>query len=326
MPVGRVIKPKGKGQKPTASKPKSKATVPAKPTLVHSKLQSLSFGCQPAVTADKIYLRSSGGASTGAVNTRSEISLQVVDYFDYFGWSPGATAGNFLCPVTSYFWRLSQNLFNNNPSPGTAYDGTDTVSRVRKFELWVMPKVSIAVSNRSNSRAMFTVNVQVPAVTDSGETGGTGDATVFATNTQVTNVLPTINPRWKKVMTCNLDNTFRSGVYRPFFAFSSDPATTNQLYDQCLLQLSITDPDSGDPYYEVPASPSPDSDSIKFKIVMHVDQPIQPINEASLAVYSNDTFARPNATQSTSGGQVSYPGTSEQYCQMGIKGILNRMN
>jgi len=320
MPASRVIKPVKPKAKAKASKPIQKPIARAS-LIVHPELKDMGFASVPAVPLTELYSSGiSGGVAVGSVNTKSEINIQVVDYYDYNGFSfdPGSGA-NILTPVSNYFWRLSQNLFDNNLTPSTAYDVTDTVCRVRKLEVFVMPRFQVG-----SAPNMFTVNTQVPAVTSSGDSGGSGPVTVFATNTQVTNVLPTANPKWKKVLSCNMDKTFQSGVYRPFFAFSSDPSTGNELYDQCLFQLSVTSPDDGTPYFPAPSG-ADSGPTLKFKVVMHCDQPIQPINDAILAVHQNATFGTPNANGGI-GGNLPYPGTSSQYVQMGIKGMLNRMS
>jgi hypothetical protein len=251
----------------------------------------------------------SGG--NGSVNTKHELGLQVVDYFDY--QTAEAGTGNVPQYVSNYFWNTDQNLIDTNPSATGGQDAT--FCRVRKLCVWIMPQVGDNFRNlpdgRSNAESMYTVNCQVPAYSALGAFG----TKAFATNVQVTNVLPTINPRWKKVLTCDLQKTFQSGVMLPVFTGINQSTS-----DQCLFQMSIVDPTTGEPY-QTGNSDAP-SNGIRVKVVMSVDQPIASVAAASLAIFRNEDFSTPFTPQNGS----AYPGTSLQYAQIDLKKTLDNMS
>jgi hypothetical protein len=228
---------------------------------------------------------------TGSVNTKHELGLAVVDYFDYQCAVTGT--GNVAQYVHNYYWDANQNLFDTFP---TQTGGADiTFCRVRGLEVWVMPQCRGPVTSgtstvdTTNAEQMFTVNAQVPGVTLSRDAAL--DQTAYALNTQVTNCLPSINPRWKKVLTCNLQKTFESGTVRPFFAKGTPPTYSNQ----CLFSMSIVDPTNGRPYQTGNTdTPAP---NIRVKVRLMVDQPIATLNRAKLLVYKNEEFVLPAVGQ-----------------------------
>lgn len=267
------------------------------------------FGLQPS-SLGGVHMYQSGG--NGSVNTKHELGLQVVDYFDY--QTAEAGTGNVPQYVSNYFWNTDQNLINTNPSAPGEQDVT--FCRVRKVSVYVMPQVSdrpmnVSFQSRTNAESMYTVNCQVPAYSAFGAFG----VKSFATNVQVTNCLPSINPRWKKVLSCDLQKTFQSGVMLPVFTGINQ--TTS---DQCLFQMSIVDPTTGEPYQTGNAD-EPDK-GIRVKVVMSVDQPIASTAAASFTVFRNEDFSTPFLQQNGS----AYPGTSLQYAQIDLKKTLDNMS
>jgi hypothetical protein len=247
------------------------------------------------------------GGGTGSVTTKNELGIRLTDYFNYTTLDP--TAGGIPQTVNNYYWDVDQNLFDTSGSPPGGQE--QTFCRVRSVCVWVMPlcRAFIAGSGNSqppdNASAMLTVNVQTPGT-------GTQFATTsqaFATNTQVTNVLPTINPKWKKVFTCDLQKTFQSGTIRPVFAapFPSQ---------QCLFQMSIVEPTSGKPYLI-----GDDQIPIRVKVQLMLDQPIGTTQAARLAIFKNEEFSLPFTEQNG----VPYPGMSEQYVQLDLNNVSNFM-
>jgi hypothetical protein len=237
--------------------------------------------------------------------------LTVVDFFEYQCAQPGAS--NIPQFVHNYFWDVDQNLFDTDP---TQTGGADrTFCRVRKVEVWAMPQsrglavqptASTSQFAVSNDQQMFTVNAQVPGVTLSRDQ--TLDSIAHAMDTQVTNVLPSINPKWKKVLTCDLQRTFQSGVARPYFAIGTPPTYSNQ----CLFSLSIVDPDTGKAYQT--GNPDEISPSIKIKVMIYVDQPIATMNQAKFSVYRNEDFATPAVGQNL----PNFVGSKENYAQIDL--------
>jgi len=221
------------------------------------------------------------GGGNGSVNTKHELGLTVVDYFDY--QSAQAGTGNIAQYVHNYYWDVNQNLFDTFP---TQAGGSDiTFCRIRKICVWVMPQSRGPVTEgtdtvqTTNTEQMYSINAQVPGVTLSRDQ--TIDQTALATNTQVTNCLPSINPRWKKILECDLQKTFQSGVIRPFFA----KGTSSTYSNQCLFSMSIVDPTNGTPYQTGDSdSPAP---SIRVKVKMWVDQPISTLNSAKMGIFKN---------------------------------------
>jgi len=250
-----------------------------------------NFG-QDASQLDKTMMYQTGG--NGSVTTKHELGLCVVDYFEYQSAVTGA--GNIPQYVHNYYWDVNQNLFDTFP---TQSGGADlTWCRVRKLEVWVMPQSRGQIPNANpavtddiatNTEQMFTVNAQVPGVTLSRDAGT--DVTAYAMNTQVTNCLPSINPTWKKVLACDLQKTFKSGVARPFFA-KGTPATYS---NQCLFSMSIVGPTTGGAYQT--GNPDEPSPGIMVKVKLWVDQPIATLNQATMGVFRNEDFALPAVGQ-----------------------------
>jgi len=267
------------------------------------------FGEVPSVGPAEIYLsmpkrerkaKTSGGG-TGSVTTKNELILRLTDYFDYTTFD--STAGGVPQVVNNYYWNINQNLLDTAGSPPGGQE--QTLCRVRSVCVWVMPlcrSFAAAVAGQpqpiNNATGMFTVNVQTPGV-------GTQFATTtqaFALNTQVTNVLPTINPKWKKVFACDLQKTFKSGTVRPVFA-SQSPAS------QCLFQMSVVNPTDGATYLS-----GDDQIPIRVKVQLTLDQPIATVQAADLAVFRNEEFALPYTEQNG----APFAGTSEQYVQLDL--------
>jgi hypothetical protein len=198
-------------------------TVPGLPTrvrdLTHPLALQSNFGMPPSARNVAMMYND---ASTGAVTTKHELGLVVNDYFDYNAIQPGA--GNIPQFVTHYWWDNAQNLFNTDPSAPAGIDST--FCRVRKVEVWVLPQargldvppVGI-IQSTTNADQMYTVSCQVPGTTFQPQ-GTALNARAFAANTQVTNVLPQFDTKWKKVMTCDLQKTFQSAVMSPVFRLS----------------------------------------------------------------------------------------------------------
>lgn len=160
----------------------------------------------------------------------------------------------------------------------------------------------------TNAEQMFTVNCQVPGITQNRDQ--TLPNTAYALNTQVTNVLPTINPKWKRVLTCDLQKTFQSGVARPYFAKGT--LTPSTYSNQVLFSMSVVNPINGKPYQTGNVDdPSP---ALRFKVKLWVDQPIAILNRAKLSVFYNEDFALPTTGQN---GPNFYDST-EQYVQMDL--------
>jgi len=267
-----------------------------------------SFGSQPRQTIETLYskgMRSRGGG-TGSVTTKKELGLKVTDYFDYSSEDP--TAGGVPQFVSNYFWEVNQNLFNTSTDPPGGQEST--FCRVRSLCVWVMPQSrdfgGLPGEPQTNARAMYTVNAQVPGVTTQPSASA---FEAYALNTQVTNVLPTINPKWKKVLSCDLQKTFQSGVARPVFA-------GNFPSQQCLFQMSIVNPTDGTPYLV-----GDDEFPIRVKVQLILDQPIGTTQAASFAVFRNEEFSLPFTPQNG----ASYPGASEQYVQMDLQSVRDNL-
>jgi hypothetical protein len=251
-----------------------------------------------------------GRGATGSVTTKSELGIQVVDFFDYGVLDP--VAGGIPQDVTNYFWNINQNLFNNAPTATS--DKTGTFCRVRKLEVYVLPLKGFNLAeanapNDSNADAMYTVNAQVPGIS---LTQGSTFSPAVAADTQVTNILPQFDTFWKKVLTCDLDKTFSSGIMRPYFNEGV------QRTDQCLFQMSIRDPTNGLPY--LPADETSNPLGIRVKVVMHVDQPIAPTQNAELRVFRNEDFSRPSTAQNG----APYSSARPQYVQMNLTKRLDK--
>jgi hypothetical protein len=267
-----------------------------------------SFGS----TLHDVYGASAMYSSTGSVTTKNELGIQIVDFFDYQSASSSGVAQF----VHNYYWNVDQNLFaNGDPVGGEGL----TYCRPRKLCVWVLPQArgfgegsAQSGAIQTNAEAMYTVNCQVPGISTSIDSPAApvGDPKAFALNTQVTNVLPQFDTKWKKVLTADFQQTFKSGMVRPVFAGTSgDPYS---VYNQCLFQMSIVNPQTGLPYQTGNAD-EPDP-GIRVKVMLEIDQPIQLINTASLAVFKNEEFGLPFTGQNMG----DFGGTGQQYVQMDL--------
>lgn len=269
------------------------------------------FGIMPKPTLETMYMRGAPtGSSTGAVTTHTELGLQVTDFFDYS--VADATAGGIPQIVTNYFWDCNQNLFQNGFSSLPVTDNEVTFCRVRKLEVYVLPAKGFEIGqgtgpNNNNAQGMFTVQCQVPGITQRN-LGGNSDA--LATDTQVTNVLPQIDTFWKKVLSCDLQKTFQSGVVRPFF----DDTGTNVIL-QCLFQMAIVNSTDGSTYLLADDT----NLTIRVKVVMHVDQPIATIQNAKLRVFKNESFLLPSTAQNG----TPFSDATLQYVQTDLGRVRN---
>lgn len=268
------------------------------------------FGLQQPQTIECLYAKrpkapkgkkSGGGGGTGSVTTKKELGLRVTDFFDYT--TEDSTAGGVPQFVTNYYWNIGQNLFQNGTSPGGQQS---TFCRVRRVCVWVLPICrSFTSAGPNNAQAAFTVNCQVPAF---GQAYNTDLA--FATDTQVTNVLPRIDTKWKKVFTCDLQKTFQSGVVRPVYV--RDKPT-----NQCIFQMSIVNQTDGTPYLS-----GDDQPPIRVKVQLMIDNPIATVQSASLAVWRNEEFSFPYIEQNG----VPYPGAIAQYVQTDLASVRDNFS
>lgn len=247
------------------------------------------------------------GGGTGSVTTKRELGLTVTDFFDYTTEDP--SSGGVPQFVTNYYWDVGQNLFENSNVPG----GQEfTFCRVRKVEVWVLPtcRTFMGAGAINNADSAFTVNCQTPGMGQQFNAVNPAVDIAYATDTQVTNVLPRIDTRWKKVFTCDLQKTFQSGNIRPVFVPSYP---TNQ----CIFQMSIVDQTTGKPYL----GGLQDNPPIRVKVKLTLDQPIATTQNASLAVWRNEEFALPYVEQNG----APYPGAAEQYVQMDLCAVRDNM-
>jgi len=272
------------------------------------------FGCRPVRTPETMYVkmgRMGNGGGTGSVTTKRELGLVLTDFFDYTNDFAEAGANQF---VNSYIWNVAQNLFDTSGDVPVA--GSDaTFCRIRKVEVWVLPQCRSFGSAEgtqqapTNAQAMYTVNCQVPG-TSTQFIGSSSGNQAFATNTQVTNVLPMIDTKWKKVLTADLQKTFESGVIRPVFAPSN-------ITEQCVFSMSVVDPTTGQPYQN-----GDDVPPIRVKVKLTLDQPIGTINAAQLTVFRNEAFSLPFTAQNG----PDYEGTSLNYVQLDLRSVRDNMS
>lgn len=242
-----------------------------------------------------------GGGGTGSVTTKKELGLRITDFFDYT--TEDSTAGGVPQFVTNYYWNIGQNLFQNGTSPGGQ---ESTFCRVRRVDVWVLPTCRTFVAGGpNNAESAFTVNCQVPSF---GQAYNTDLA--FATDTQVTNVLPRIDTMWKKVFACNLQKTFQSGVVRPVYV--RDKPT-----NQCIFQMSVVNQTDGKPYLQ-----GDDQPPIRVKVQLMIDNPIATTQSASLAVWRNEEFSFPYIEQNG----AAYPGTTAQYVQTDLASVRDNFS
>ena len=234
-----------------------------------------------------------GDPRTGAVTSKHELQVRVTDFFTY-DYIAGAG------PNKHYFWDIQQNLFNNNPA-GLTNPDNQTFCRVKRCRVFIQPMQGVNSNTaaglpQGNREAVYTVNIQTPGV--SAIT--TGTQAVNALNVQVTNVLPSVDPKWKQVFSCNYDQTFKSGDKRPFYYKDA----------MCLFSMQLIDPIDGGIY-------DSGSDFLKVlvKVVIDVDQPILPIQTASKQVFDNSVISDP-AFPNAAGGPPPKPTSS--YAQMDL--------
>jgi hypothetical protein len=251
-----------------------------------------------------------GRSALGKVNTKAELGLQVVDYFDYeYGPAGSVTEGN----VKHYWWNTDQNLFDNNALATSGQAAS--FCRVRSCEVYVLPRRNLTTDStdpefNSNASAMYTCNVQLPTLAGyTRPVGAIGNSGALATNTQVTNILPQIDTYWKKVFACDMQKSFQSGVIRPFYFENL----------QCLFSMRMLDPVSGTDY----AGIGNEAFKIRVKVVLHIDQPIMPIQRASFHILSNNDVGGPD--QDASGNPPPYP-PKAAYVQMDLKKVLHNFS
>lgn len=272
-----------------------------------------NFGRSMSSQPSTMYM--GNNSATGAVTTKRELGLVVNDYFDYNAFTIGA--GNVSQFVTNYWWDNAQNLFETDPVAPAGID--ETFCRVRKVEVWVLPQArgleippaAGSLSSRTNADQMFTVSCQVPGTTF--QPSGVG-VEALAANTQVTNVLPQFDTKWKKVLTCDLQKTFQSSVMSPVFSpfiTGEQVAKTNQ----CLFQMSILNPVDGKSYLSGDEDlPDP---GIRVRVQLTIDQPIATSNAAKLAVFRNEDFSQPFFGQNG----PDFAGTTRQYVQADLRSV-----
>lgn len=245
------------------------------------------------------------GSRTGAVTTKAELGIQVVDFFDYtYGSAGTATQGN----VKHYFWNVDQNLFNNNLNGTNGQE--NSFCRIRRFEVYALPARNLTSPTLGkNSEEMYTCNVQAPSLAGFTRPGGAvGSSLALGTNVQVTNILPQIDTFWKKVFSCDMQKTFQSGVIRPYYIENN----------QCLFSLRLLDPSTGTDF----GGAGSENITIKIKVVIHIDQPIMPVQQARKYILSNFDVGRPDVA--ADGSSVpSEP--AEEYVQMDLKSVKHCM-
>lgn len=252
--------------------------------------------------------RRSGQMGTGSVQTKAELGIQVVDYFNYdYGPAGSANEGG----VKHYYWETNQNLFNNNLSGTTGQE--NSFCRVRKVDVYIMPRIpTVTLSDPdfgSNASAMFTCNVQTPSLAGfTRPAGSVGNSVALATNTQVTNVLPRIDTCWKQVFSCNMQKTFKSGVIRPFY-----------YGNKCLFSMRCLDPVDGTQYLGI----GNEAFKIRVKVVLHLDQPIMPVQTAQLFLLANNDVGTPDEDASGNPPPTLF---KQNYVQMDLKKVRHDMS
>jgi hypothetical protein len=274
---------------------------------------ALSLASQPSTQ----YM--GNNSATGSVTTKRELGLVLNDYFDYNCIQPGA--GNIPQFVTHYWWDNGQNLFDTDPLAPAGIDST--FCRVRKVEVWVLPQgrgLTVpqqvgAVQSNTNAEQMYTVSCQVPGTTFQPSQGNP-TARAFAANTQVTNILPQFDTRWKKVLTCDLQKTFQSSVMSPVFSPFISGQTVNRT-NQCLFSMSILNPTDGKAYLTGDED-APDP-GIRVRVQLTIDQPISTSNQAKLATFRNEDFSVPFLGQNG----PDFAGTTPQYVQADLRSVMD---
>lgn len=279
-------------------------------------LDNGNFGLSLSSQATTQYM--GNDSATGAVTTKRELGIVLNDYFDYNAIQPGA--GNVPQFVTHYWWDNGQNLFDTDPAAPAGVDST--FCRVRKVEVWVLPQARGLtvppvgqIRSVTNADQMYTVSCQVPGTTFQ-PSGQSPPAKAFAANTQVTNVLPQFDTKWKKVLTCDLQKTFQSAVMSPVFSpfvSGEDVKRTNQ----CLFSMSILNPTNGKTY--LTGSEDDPDESIRVRVQLTLDQPISTSNQARLATFRNEDFSLPFTGQNG----PDFPGTTAQYVQADLRSVMD---
>lgn len=302
--------PKSSRSTKTAAKQRRAPQLPSQQLGLDVGNFGMSLRSQPAA----MYM--GNNSATGSVTTKRELGLVVNDYFDYNAVQPGA--GNVPQFVSNYWWDNGQNLFDTDPLAAAGVD--ETFCRVRKVEVWVLPQArgldvpqqAGQIRSRTNADQMYTVSCQVPGTTF--QPGQIGQSVAFAANTQVTNVLPQYDTKWKKVLTCDLQKTFQSSVMSPVFTPFIQGSTVKRT-NQCLFQMSILDPTVGKSYLSGNED-DPDS-SIRVRVQLTIDQPIATSNSAKLAVFRNEDFSQPFRGQNG----PDFDGTIKQYVQADLRSV-----
>jgi len=309
---GKAPDPKSGNNPQRAQKPKTCKSSRLVVSAISPSTSTGGFGALQHRPIGTMYQR---GSSTGSVTVKKELGIVVTDFFDY-GVGSGATAVPQF--VTNYFWEINQNLFNNNATFPSDL-GETTWCRVRSVKVWVLPvKGFNSVGGNpsaatSNAEGMYTVNVQVPGVAFEPATGPPSISDkAFSLNTQVTNCLPQIDTHWKQVFHCDLQKTFQSGVARPFI---QPFGAQSRSQAQCIFQMSIVDPDTGEAYILDPNL------TIKVKVQLLVDQPIATIQQAGIKVFRNEEFTSPALEQN--GDPYSPPLPS--YVQMNLRSVMDNL-
>jgi len=277
-------------------------------------LDTHGFGSALPMTVSTLYAKS----STGSVTVKNELGLVVTDFFNYGVVDPGGSP--VAQPVSNYFWELNQNLFENG---GTfpADLGGDTFCRVRSLKVWILPRSGIASfvqggppSQPTNAAAMFTVNCQTPgvAILPTTNVPSVSDR-AFALNTQVTNVLPQVDTKWKCVFACNMQKTFQSGVARPYI----QPFGANRTSQaQCLFQMTVVNPATGKPFLTT------EDYSLRVKVQIVIDQPMATLQQAKLSVFRNEEFTSPALEQNG----IPYSPPPLSYAQINLRSVMDHLS
>jgi hypothetical protein len=256
--------------------------------------------------------RGMGQMGTGSVNTKHELGIQVVDYFDYdYGPAGSISEGG----VKHYYWNVDQNLFNNNTLGTSGQEAS--FCRVRKCDVYILPRIpQIPLTDpafNSNASAMYTCNVQAPGLAGYTRPAGAvvGSSVALGTNVQVTNILPRIDTCWKHVFSCDLQKTYQSGVVRPFYYENL----------QCLFSMRVLDPTDGTQYLGA----GNEAFKIRVKVVLSIDQPIMPVQTASKYLLANNDVGTPDVNASGNPPPSSSTLRSE-YVQMDLKGVRSNFS
>lgn len=145
-------------------------------------------------------------------SNQNEIKFKITDFFDY---SPSSTGG----AVLPYWFDLTQDLV------GDTDEGSDTLIRPERVQVWVLPRARNADVAASTFVALTGVRAKAPG-------GGT---TVLA-NSQNTVVQPDFNIKWRKVLDWKADDLFRNTEIAPVVSSRR----------QDLFRMQCIDADDGD--------------------------------------------------------------------------------